>query len=230
MADIGERRGVEFPALGPAQSEGLRAALGPKVALANPLDYNTYIWGDEAALAACFTALCQGDIALGCVVVDFPRSDRFEAPDYDMVIRAAKLAGEVAGKPMALVSLLAEGLSEDVADRAISAGVVPLCGMGEALGAIRAAADVATARNSGPAAAPSRPILLPGPDGRSSQRTRRGSAPSTAMSAIRTASLRRRQRWRMPSAGRISWSTMPASCGPGRCGTCRWPTGRRCWR
>src|SRR5690606_39357336 len=116
-----------------------RKTLGSRVALANPLDYNTYIWGDEAALTACFTALCQGDIALGCVVIDFPRNDRFKAPDWDKVVRAVAATRIATGKPMALLSLLPEGIPEDVAEQAIAQGLLPLCGMGDAMAAIRAA-------------------------------------------------------------------------------------------
>ena len=142
MADMGEAAGVVFPPLEPDQCAALRTALGPKVALANPLDYNTYIWGDEAALAACFSALCDADLALGCVVIDFPRDDRFDAPEYDQVLGAAAAAQDATGTPMALVSLLAEGLPEAVAARALRHGITPLCGMGEALRAIRAAAGI----------------------------------------------------------------------------------------
>ncbi len=162
MADLGERAGLEFPPLTPAQAKALRAVLGPKVALANPLDYNTYIWGDEAALTACFTALGQGDQALTCVVLDLPRPDRFTAPDYDMVIHALAAARVATGRPMAAVSLLSEGLSEEVCETLIANGVVPLCGIREAVQAIAAAAvfggDTAKV---GPLA---RKVLLPGPD------------------------------------------------------------------
>lgn len=141
MADIGKVSGLEFPDLGDTQEAALRAALGPKVALANPLDYNTYIWGDEDALAACFGALFSADLGLGCVVVDYPREDRFRAPDYDKVLRAAAAASKASGTPVALVSLLAEGLPEPVANRALEQGIVPLCGMGDALRAIRASVE-----------------------------------------------------------------------------------------
>lgn len=139
MADLGQAAGVEFPALDERQQSDLRKTLGSRVALANPLDYNTYIWGDEAALTACFTALCQGDIALGCVVIDFPRNDRFKAPDWDKVVRAVAATRIATGKPMALLSLLPEGIPEDVAEQAIAQGLLPLCGMGDAMAAIRAA-------------------------------------------------------------------------------------------
>ena len=158
MADMGEIAGVAYPALTDTQKTGLRAALGPKVALANPLDYNTYIWGDEDALTATFTALCDAgaELGLGCVVVDYPRDDRFDAPDYDQVLRAVAKTRDATGTPMAMVSLLAEGLPEPVARRALEMGVVPLCGMGDALKAIRAAVAVPPGGNARPD-----PVTLP---------------------------------------------------------------------
>jgi acyl-CoA synthetase (NDP forming) len=142
MADLGKEIGVTYPALEPPQRAALRSVLGERVALANPLDYNTYIWGDTAALTACFTALCGGDIALGCVVIDIPRADRFASPDWDKAIEAACATVQAAGKPLALISLLAEGMPESLAQTLIARGVVPLCGMEDALRAIRAAAEV----------------------------------------------------------------------------------------
>ena len=66
--------GLVFPPLEDRAAGGFGgSALGPKVALANPLDYHTYIWPDPKKMAACFTAMMQGDLALGMVVLDFPR-------------------------------------------------------------------------------------------------------------------------------------------------------------
>ncbi|MCA0962918.1 acetate--CoA ligase family protein [Salipiger bermudensis] len=158
MADMGARAGVAYPALTDTQETGLRDALGPKVALANPLDYNTYIWGDEDALTATFTALCDpgAELGLGCVVVDYPRDDRFDAPDYEQVLRAVAKTRDATGTPMAVVSLLADGLPEAVAQRALGMGIVPLCGMGDALTAIRAAVAAPSGANARP-----EPVTLP---------------------------------------------------------------------
>lgn len=158
IADLGLLRGVEFPPLAPAQQAGLRAALGPKVALANPLDYNTYIWDDGPALTQTFGAMMAGDVALGCVVLDYPRADMFAAPAWDKVLDAVAEVRRATGRPMAILSLLAEGLPEPACRRLIAEGVVPLCGMADALAAIRAAA---TPRGTGPAP------LLPRPSGAS---------------------------------------------------------------
>ncbi|MDS9469317.1 acetate--CoA ligase family protein [Paracoccus sp. MBLB3053] len=154
IADLGKIIGIEFPALNQSQRDGLRAALGPKVALANPLDYNTYIWGDAAALTATFTALMAGEQGLGCVVLDYPRPESFEAPSWDMAVDAVIAASRASGKPMAIISLLAENMPEAVARRLMEAGVIPLCGMWDAVRAIRAAAGIGKAASA--------PILLPG--------------------------------------------------------------------
>ncbi len=139
MADLGQTHGVTFPALEAAQREALREVLGPKVALANPLDYHTYIWGDQDALTRCFGAMMQGDLALGCVVLDFPRSDRFDAPEWYLVLNAVARTREATGKPMSLLASMPEGMPETVALRAMQCGVIPLCGMAEGLQAIAAA-------------------------------------------------------------------------------------------
>ena len=88
MADTGLSRGVLYPPLEDAQRADLAASLGPKVTLANPLDYHTYIWGDEAAIERTFTAMMQGDsLALGIVVLDFPKVELGGAAEWDQVIR-----------------------------------------------------------------------------------------------------------------------------------------------
>jgi acyl-CoA synthetase (NDP forming) len=155
MADAGQGRDVAFPPLDRHQSKALRAALGPKVALANPLDYHTYIWTDTGAMAATFTAILKGDAAIGCLIVDFPRTDRCDAAVWDCVIPAAARASKAAAKPMALVATLPEAMPESVALEIIEAGLIPPLGLDDALTAIASAAYLGQ-----PRAAPE-PLLHP---------------------------------------------------------------------
>ena len=60
MADSALDRRVEFPPLSEAQHTGLRNALGPMVALANPLDYHTFIWNDVEQMTDTFAAGLSG--------------------------------------------------------------------------------------------------------------------------------------------------------------------------
>jgi acyl-CoA synthetase (NDP forming) len=82
----------------------------------------------------------MGDVAMGCVIVDFPRSDRCDPSAWDCVIEAAGAARAHAGKPLALLSTLLETLPEPVIARCLAAGLIPLIGLDEGLTAITLAA------------------------------------------------------------------------------------------
>ena len=138
-ADAALGRGLRFPTLNDAQLTKLRKALGPKVALANPLDYHTYIWPDAVAMEATFTAMMQAELALGIVVLDFPRADRCDAAAWEHVITAVRRTQDVTGRPMSIVSSLAETMPEETAKRLVSLGIAPLNGLDEAFAAIEAA-------------------------------------------------------------------------------------------
>jgi acyl-CoA synthetase (NDP forming) len=138
-ADTAHGRGVSFPPLNERQRTDLRAALGPMVALANPLDYHTYIWRDVDAMTRAFAAMVDPQLGLTMIVVDFPRDDRCDASDWDCVIEAAIAVRQQTGQPIALVATLPELLPETVMEQLIAADVVPFMGLSEAITATEAA-------------------------------------------------------------------------------------------
>ncbi|KIC27794.1 acetate--CoA ligase family protein [Leisingera sp. ANG-M6] len=154
-ADTGHARKVEFPPLNDRQKTNLRAALGPMVALANPLDYHTYIWRDTEAMTKAFSAMMDPQLAMTMLVVDFPRDDRCDASDWECTIQAAIGSREQTGANVGLVATLPELLPEEVAARLMDAGVVPFCGLSEAIAACEAA--------SLPLPEAPAPLLLPTP-------------------------------------------------------------------
>ena len=156
MADSGLRTGLIFPPLNDDQKNALDEVLGPKVALANPLDYHTYIWPDREKMAGCFSAMMRGDLALGIVVLDFPRSDRCDASDWLTVIEAVGDAMQASKKPIAIVASLCDTMPEELAEKMIARGILPLSGVPEALEALDVAASL------GDYVAPL-PVLLPRP-------------------------------------------------------------------
>ena len=139
MADLGQTAGLVFPPLNAEQSISLRQALGPKVALANPLDYHTYIWPDQAAMADTFTALFNADIAMGIVVLDFPRPDRCSLEDWDFALKAIVQSAQQSNVPVAALASLPDTMPEYIAKSFILQGVTPLTGMDHALQAINLA-------------------------------------------------------------------------------------------
>ena len=159
MADSAVEHDLMFPPLAEAQIAGLRAALGPRVALANPLDYHTFIWGDVDRMRDTFLAMLAGDVAMGCIIVDFPRADRCDPSAWDCVIDAAGAARAEAGKPLALLSTLPETLPEPMIERCLATGLIPLIGLDDGLSAIALAAQLGRAGALPP------PILAPGTPG-----------------------------------------------------------------
>ena len=157
-ADLAVGRNLAFPSLTERQFTGLRATLGPMVALANPLDYHTYIWNDEPAMTSAFSAMMCDPVALTMLIVDFPRADKCNADDWENAINASINCVKQTGRAVAMVATLQENLPEDVAKRLIAGGVGPLIGMEEALAAAEAASSY---RND---LVPADPILLPQPN------------------------------------------------------------------
>ncbi|MEL7257794.1 MAG: acetate--CoA ligase family protein [Pseudomonadota bacterium] len=139
MADSAEGRDIAFPALSQAQVARLREALGPMVALSNPLDYHTFIWNDAPRMAEVFAAMLEGEADIGCIIVDFPRADLCDPSAWGCVIEAGAMVMQKVGKPLALVATLPEAMPEDVARRVIAGGMIPMHGLHDALSAVEAA-------------------------------------------------------------------------------------------
>lgn len=154
-ADTGHDLPVVFPPLNETQQANLRAALGPMVALANPLDYHTYIWRDTEAMTKAWAAMMDPSLAMTLLIVDFPRADRCSAEDWDCAIEAAIGARGATDANVAMVATLPELMPEDVAERLMAAGVVPFCGLSEALTACAVASQ--------PQPEIAEPLMLPTP-------------------------------------------------------------------
>jgi acetyl-CoA synthetase len=149
-ADMAEGRDLHFPPLSDTQRTELRAALGPMVALANPLDYHTYIWRDTQAMTRAWSAMMGPEQALTMAIVDYPHTDQ---TDWICATEAALNCVAQTGRPFAVTATLPELMPEDVAQRLMDGGVVPFAGLHEALSAAEAAA-----RPAGPAFDP---VVLP---------------------------------------------------------------------
>jgi acyl-CoA synthetase (NDP forming) len=136
-ADTAHGRAVSFPTLTEAQKLALRDALGPMVALSNPLDYNTYIWRDVEKMTAAWLPMSAKHIGLTLVIVDYPHTD---AEDWECATQAALNIRARSGRPVAVVATLPELIPLKVIERLIDGGVTPICGLSEAIAAAEAAA------------------------------------------------------------------------------------------
>lgn len=147
VADSAEGRSVHFPPLTEQHCARVKTTLGPLVAVANPLDYNTYIWNSESALTETFTAMVSGGFDFNMLVIDFPRYDRcVNADQWGLAnLRAFEAALKNNKTQGAVVASLPETLPEDYAVGLLSRAIVPLLGIPEALDAIEAAAFIGNA-------------------------------------------------------------------------------------
>lgn len=140
LADLAETVGLPFPPLREQQRQALSEILGERVALDNPLDYHTYIWGDEAAQYRCFAAMLLGDQDLTLKVLDYPRSDLCDNATWVKTTRAFSRAVTERGKRGVVVSTLPENLPAEAREQLLEQGIPPMQGLEECLLAVRGAA------------------------------------------------------------------------------------------
>lgn len=140
VSDAAVNLNVEFPALCERQCQQLRAALGDMVALANPLDYHTFIWDDLPAMTETFAAMLRSTAAINLLILDFPRADRCQYDSWHTAIQALCTARDITQTRVAVVATLPENLPEFMARELLAKNVLPLCGVDDALCAIEAAA------------------------------------------------------------------------------------------
>lgn len=138
VADLAAPLGLDFPPPPEATVARLGEVLGPLVAIANPLDYNTFIWGDEPRTSDVFATMLDAYDS-GLFVIDLPREDRCDPSSYFPSLNAIAAAGARTGKPAFAVASMPEGFGEARAEAISATGVVPLQGLETALAAIRAA-------------------------------------------------------------------------------------------
>ena len=155
-ADSAHFTSLVFPPLNSRQHAELSAALGPMVALANPLDYHTYIWRDEQAMTKAWAAMADPDIALTLLISDYPRADICDPNDWDCVTNAAISAAQITQRPYAVVASLGELMPEHIAKMLMENGVAAINGLDHGIQAL----DLLTrALPQDPV-----PVLLPGND------------------------------------------------------------------
>ena len=146
VADLAQPRGLDMPAIPPAAQARLRAVLGDKVNVANPLDYHTYIWGDLAAQTECFSGLMDCGFDATLLVLDYPRLDRCSADSWGTTVDAFAAAASSGGRGATVVASLPEDLPEEYANALMAQGIAPMHGIPDCLDAIAHAARMGAAR------------------------------------------------------------------------------------
>lgn len=149
MADLAEDRAVEFPPMEAAHRERVAATLNELVSVSNPLDYHTFIWGQEDQIADTFTAMMGGGYDLSMVVLDFPRQDRCDISTWWPTVNGIARSAEATGGRVAVLASMQECLPEEIGKQLAARGIAPMMGMTECFTAIEAAALIGNARANG---------------------------------------------------------------------------------
>ena len=105
IADTAEGSRLVFPPLSESQFSDLRAALGPKVALNNPIDYHTYIWRDTDAMTATFAGMSGPETDLSILITDYPTTD---GSDWECATDAVIAASQRTKRRYAVAATLPE--------------------------------------------------------------------------------------------------------------------------
>ncbi|GJL83313.1 MAG: acyl-CoA synthetase [marine bacterium B5-7] len=142
VCDNARHLDIEFSDPSSAQSEALKASTGPRVAIANPLDFGTATWFDSERMQAMFGALMQDESALCAFVLDPPPAGEADLSTWLMPIDAMLTASRTTGNPAVLISSLAESLSVEIRNRCLDAGVAPMQGLASFLQAFAHGAQV----------------------------------------------------------------------------------------
>ena len=115
-------------------------ALDERVAITNPLDYQTGIWADRAGMGRCFAAMMDAGFDATLLVLDYPRPAENDVAAWDLALDAFIDAALATGARAIVVASLPETLPPAARERLLAAGIAPMQGLPECLRALAAAA------------------------------------------------------------------------------------------
>ena len=147
VADRSRGLGLSFPPFAPDHADRVASALDGRVAVTNPLDYHTFIWGDEARLTGCFKAALGADgppstpapFDAALLVIDFP-AEGLDRSRWWPTLRAFSAACSATSTPGVVVASMAENLPEEARARVAKLGLAACGDIDTALSALEAAA------------------------------------------------------------------------------------------
>ena len=161
IADAAVGRRIRFRPLSDPERTAVKATLNDMVTIKNPLDYHTFIWGNEEKLYRCFAAMIGNGFNLSLLVLDFPRGDRCDDREWDYAINALSRVAAESDAPIAVVATMAENLPEHRALELHATGIASLCGVDTALDAAEAAWTIGHAWSHHlPSPSPRRPLAI----------------------------------------------------------------------
>jgi len=159
-ADNSRHLSLEFPPVPDASAARLREILSDRVSIANPFDFQTYVWFDRPRMRSMFAVAQRAGFDAVGFMIDCPPPGQADASAYLNGIEEFIAAIPGAATRGAVISSLPESLAAATREHCLSAGVVPLQGQREALEALDLAGAVGEAWRRGAALELRRPRKL----------------------------------------------------------------------
>jgi acetate---CoA ligase (ADP-forming) len=142
VADRSENGPLVFEPFSPQHRGLIESTVTELVTVSNPFDYHTFMWGDRAATAKCFTAVMDGTQDATMLVLDAPPGADNDPSSWIVAADALADAADATGHRAVVVATMAECLNEQLRARITERGLTPLLGLSEGLAALRAAVFV----------------------------------------------------------------------------------------
>ena len=136
VSDICKNISLKFPKFSKEKSTKISKTLGELVKISNPLDYHTFIWGNQKKMNELFVAICEKVNDLIIFVFEVPRNDRCDPTSFKCGIEAIIHAKKKTNAKIAVVSSISESMTEDLAEVFIKNQILPLGGLKTGLRAI----------------------------------------------------------------------------------------------
>jgi acyl-CoA synthetase (NDP forming) len=142
VADMALEKQVSFPPFNPVTKTRVAATLNEFVSIDNPLDYHTFIWGDEGKLQATFTATLSGGFDVGMLILDVPTHPHMNPAAWYKTARAYTAAAKANKARTVVVASLPESMPLEMAMQLSADNITPMMGLDDALTAFEAAAFI----------------------------------------------------------------------------------------
>jgi acetate---CoA ligase (ADP-forming) len=142
VADMALEKKVSFPPFNPETKTRVAATLNEFVSIDNPLDYHTFIWGDEAKLEATFMATLSGGYDVGMLILDVPTHPHMNPAAWYKTSRAFTAAAKANNARAVIVASLPESMPLEMAAQLSVDNITPMMGLDDALTAFEAAAFI----------------------------------------------------------------------------------------
>ncbi len=142
IADMSLTKKVSFPPFDETTKPLVASTLNEFVTIDNPLDYHTFIWGDEDKLQNTFMAVLGGGFDVGMLILDLPTHPHMNPAAWWKTARAFRRASELQSARAVIVSSLHESMPLDLATDLANSNMAPMMGLDDCLAAFEAAAFI----------------------------------------------------------------------------------------